>query len=462
MKKIVLKQSNKSTIKVPEQSKTSIKYLNIILSAIIFFLALLSKENAITFLFMIPLGLFMFTNYSLKNILILTAPLALVSIVYIFMRADFAGMVGDRVSKDIMDDPYLFATSMQKLATISLIQLKYLILLIFPYQLSYDYSYNQIPLNDWSNPLALVSLLLHLSALIFAIINFKKNKIVSYFIIYYFITFSIVSNLVFNIGTSMAERFTYMSSLGFSVLLAYGLMKLMRVNLSGKPVLKSLPITVLIILVFISATKTIARNKDWKDNFTLYKADYLKVPNSARARLYYGIECIGKYKNTSDPAIMDEAITQMKKSAEINPKFHYAWINLGYAYALINKMPESIDCYERVLKLHPDNEQALSGLGYGYGKGLNQPDKAIPYYKKLLFEKKSTKEEDYEGLAMCYAVKGSYAEAINYFKQGIVKNPTSAKLHFNAAITYSNMGQKDSSDFYFSKAFALDPSLKTD
>ena len=258
----------------------------------------------------------------------------------------------------------------------------------------------------------------------------------------------------------MAERFTYMSSLGFSVLLAYGLMKLMRVNLSGKPVLKSLPITVLIILVFISATKTIARNKDWKDNFTLYKADYLKVPNSARARLYYGIECIGKYKITSDPAIMDEAITQMKKSAEINPKFHYAWINLGYAYALINKMPESIDCYERVLKLQPDNEQALSGLGYGYGKGLNQPDKAIPYYKKLLFEKKSTKEEDYEGLAMCYAVKGSYAEAINYFKQGIVKNPTSAKLHFNAAITYSNMGQKDSSDFYFSKAFVLDPSLK--
>lgn len=433
---------------------------NLIASAIVFFIALLSKENAITFVALIPLGLWMFTNDSLKNIIIKTIPLLVISIVYILMRAKFAGIVGDRVTTDIMDDSYMRASLMEKLATITQVQLRYLVLMIFPYQLSYDYSFNQIPLVNWSNPFAIISLVIHVGAMVFAVINIRKHKIISYSIIIYFATFSIVSNLVFNIGTSMAERFTYMPTFGFCILIAYGLLKLLKVDLIGNEKLKPLPIAITAGIVLIAATQTLPRNKDWSTNYSLYKADVNKVPNSARARLYYGIECIGQYQKTNNIEDINEAINQIKKSTEINPDFHYAWHNLGVAYQNINKWTESIDCYEHVLKLQPRNEQALYGLGLAYGKGLNQPDKAIPYFIKLLFDIKARQPDYYEGLGLCYAVKGDYANALDYFKLGIAANPDAAKLYYNAAITYANRNMKDSSDIYFKQAFDLDPSLR--
>ena len=384
----------------------------------------------------------------------------MVSIIYIILRAKYAGMVGDRVTTDIMDDSYMRATFVEKIATITQVQLRYLILLVFPYQLSYDYSYNQIPLVTFSNPMAILSLIIHVGALVYAVINFRKQKIVAYCILFYFATFSIVSNIVFNIGTSMAERFAYMPSFGFCILLAYGLLKLMKIDLFQNEKIKPAAIALTLVLVLVAATQTLPRNKDWKDNYTLYKADISKVPNSARALLYYGIENIGPYQRTNDVTYINEAISSIKKATVINPDFHYAWHNLGVAYQSINKWTESIDCYEHVLKLQPNNEQALYGLGLAYGKGLNQPDKAIPYFKKLLVDLGLTRVDYYEGMGLCYAVKGNFRQALTYFNQGIATNPEAGKLYYNVAITYANAGIKDSSDLFFAKAFAIDPGLK--
>jgi tetratricopeptide (TPR) repeat protein len=430
------------------------------LGGFLFFIALLSKENAITFVALIPMALFLFTDDKIKTIALKTLPLLVVSIIYLILRAKFAGMVGDRVTTDIMDDSYMRATFIEKIATITQVQLRYLILLIFPYELSYDYSYNQIPLVTFTNPMAILSLIIHVGALVYAIVNFRKQKIIAYCILFYFATFSIVSNLVFNIGTSMAERFAYMPSFGFCILLAYLTLKLLKVDLFQNEKIKPAAIALTLVLVVVAATQTLPRNKDWKDNYTLYKADVNKVPNSARALLYYGIENIGPYQRTNDVTYINEAINSIKKATVINPDFHYAWHNLGVAYQTINKWTESIDCYEHVLKLQPNNEQALYGLGLAYGKGLNQPDKAIPYFKKLIVDLKLTRVDYFEGMGLCYAVKGDFREALTYFNQGIANNPESGKLYYNVAITYANAGIKDSSDLFFAKAFELDPSLK--
>jgi len=352
------------------------------------------------------------------------------------------------------------ATFIQKVATISLVQLKYLILMIFPYELSYDYSFNQIPLVTLGNPISILSIVIHIALIFYAIKTFSKNKVVSYFIIFYFVTFSIVSNLMFNIGTSMAERFAYMPSFGICVLLAYGLIKLLKITLNGSPALKTIPITVLLILVFITATKTIARNRDWKDNMTLFKADLNKVPESARSHLYYGIECYKLYEKNHNAALVDESVSHLIKSAEINPKFHYAYLNLGVVYEHTDRFREALNNYKNVLKLEPDNYQSIYGVGYCYGRGLNQPDSAIPYLKKLVVDYKLTKPEYFEGLGNCYSAKENTGEAISYYKQGIFYNPNYARLYFNAGVTYGKMGKLDSSDIYFNKAFELDPSLK--
>lgn len=428
---------------------------------VIFFLALLSKENAITFLLLIPLAIYLFTEEKIKSVLIRTLPLLLIALVYIYMRATFAGIVGDRFTTDIMDDSYLHATLMQKLATITQIQLHYVGLLIFPYQLSYDYSFNQLPLVSWTNWQAITSLLFHLGLMVIAILSFQKNKIISYSIIFYFATFSLVSNLVFNIGTSMAERFAYLPSVGFCLALAWFISKMLKLDLQSGFVIPKNAFIILAIISVIAAIKTISRNKDWQDNYSLYKADVDKVPNSARSQLYYGIESISQYTHGNpDINLINEAIKHIRISCGINPDFHYAFHNLGVAYQTINKWQESVGCYKRVLQLMPDNEQALYGLGLAYGKGLNQPDKAMPYFKKLVYGLKKDNADYWESLGLCYAVKQDYGNALNYFHQGIEKNPDAAKLYYNVGITFANLGVKDSADYYMNKATGMDASLK--
>ncbi|MBI2967922.1 MAG: tetratricopeptide repeat protein [Bacteroidetes bacterium] len=128
--------------------KLSLK--NILLNSLLFFLALLSKENAITALAVIPLTLWLYRESSLSRIIFLTIPYAVMALIYLALRAAFAGMVGDRETADIMDNPFINASVTEKISTLILIAGYYIKLLFIPWPLSYDYSYNEIPLAGWT------------------------------------------------------------------------------------------------------------------------------------------------------------------------------------------------------------------------------------------------------------------------------------------------------------------------
>ncbi len=431
-------------------------------SVIAFFLALLSKENAITFLAILPLCCWFFTRIGLKKTVFRTLPMLAVAIVYLILRARFAGMLGDRVTTDIMDAPYLHASFWEKTATIVMILGRYLLLLVFPHPLSYDYSYNQIPLVNWTSPAALLSLLIHAGLLVYAALKTREKSVIAFGIYFYFITISIVSNLVFNIGTPMAERFLYLSSTGFCLAAAGVIQQLAKAGNRKKDKIawKPLWLVPLTIAGLVASAKTINRNKDWENNYTLYKADVDKVPNSARARLYYGIELIGQYDKTGNPLIIQESIAQISRSCEINPGFSYAFHNLGVAYQRINNHDEAIRCYKRVLALDSGNVQALYGLGLSYGKGKNMLDTAKVIFNTLLYEKKLTRPEYFVNLGLCYAVGGHLEEAKEKFIEGLRYNPGDGDLYFNLGLTYGNLGKKDSSDMYLNRAYELKPELR--
>jgi tetratricopeptide (TPR) repeat protein len=431
-------------------------------SVILFFLALLSKENAITYLAILPLACYFFTDTGFKKIMLRCIPLFCVAVVYLVMRAQFAGMLGDRITSDIMDAPYLHSSVFEKTATIMMILGRYLLLLIFPHPLSYDYSYNQVPNVSWSSPWALLSLGIHAALLYYAVKNTRTKSTAAFGIYYYFITISIVSNLVFNIGTPMAERFLYLSSLGFCLVIASLMQQYLKPGIKAKDKIRwrAAWVLPLAVVCLAGSAKTINRNKDWENNYTLYKTDIKTVPNSARARLYYGIELIGQYDKTGNPEFINQSIEEIRKSCEINPDFSYAFHNLGVAYQRVNRHDEAIACYKRVLELEGDNVQALYGLGLAYGKGKNMLDTATVIFNNLIYDRKLSRPEYYVNLGLCYAMRGRFTEAKNVFSEGISKNPRDGDLYFNLAITYGNMGSKDSADLYFKQAFALKPELQ--
>jgi hypothetical protein len=89
--------------------------------------------------------------------------------------------------------------------------------LIFPHPLSWDYSYSQIPIISFANVKALAAIAVIGSLLFYAVKGFKKKDIFSYCIIFYVSSVIITSNLLVEIGATMAERFVFTASLAFCI-----------------------------------------------------------------------------------------------------------------------------------------------------------------------------------------------------------------------------------------------------
>ena len=117
-----------------------------------------------------------------------------------------------------------------KYATTFLTYLLYFKLLVFPHPLTHDYYPKQIELVGFTDFGVIVSILIHIILLVVFVKTLKTRKIIAFSILIYFISFSLYSNLLFSIGTFMNERFMYVSGIGFSLMLGYLLIQVVKRN----------------------------------------------------------------------------------------------------------------------------------------------------------------------------------------------------------------------------------------
>ena len=474
----------------------------ILYSVLCYFTALLSKENGITFIAIIPLALFFFAKKNIKQSIILTIPFFITAGIYLAIRTSLVGMIGDRQSNDITDNPFLALhfpnlptpiPFMDKLATISWILLKYLMLLIFPHPLTSDYGFNQIPVIGFSDPKAIASVLIYGGLIFYAIkilleriksenseektLNSQfstLNSIFSFSILYFVATISIVSNIFFLIGTAMGERFVYITSLGFCLALAAALLRI--TNTTNYELRKDfyknskLAFPLLLLLVPYSY-KTFTRNPAWKDNKALFTADVKTSTGSANAHYYYANTLFTDHIN-DDPSpkrdsLFTEAKNEFRKGMEINPYFHYCYYNIGLIWEKLGNPDSAIYYQQKTLALKPENTMAIymakGALGLVYGKLKGDFEHAIPLLKEALANKPND-EGYHENLGICYAMKGDFDNSIKEFDSAIKLKTkfekVDARIFMNLALSWQNKGNKQKADEYFQKAFQLDPSLK--
>lgn len=302
--------------------------LSIVGACVAILLGLLAKENALTWLAVIPLSLYFFTKTSWKNIGIITAALFGTILVYFAIRYNALGyfISSGEESTDIMNNPFYGLDIDKKAATILSTLGMYIKLLIFPHPLTHDYYPYQIPIIGFDNWKAWLSLAFNLGLGIYALLNIKKKSIISFGILYYFITLSIVSNIFVNIGTTMNDRFIYMPSVGFCMIIAYWIARWLPAKLNEKPDEVNIISTgVLVLLVLGYAGKTWTRVPDWKNPLTLNSAAVKYSPNSARANCFMGVALFEDYKVETDPqrrqVLLEEVTYYIDKSLSIYPAY---------------------------------------------------------------------------------------------------------------------------------------------
>src|SRR6185437_7674983 len=183
----------------------SLKYLNeepnvnnLSIAIFSYFLALLSKENGITFFGLLPLSFYYFANNSIKKAIVNSIPYVVIGLIYLFVRFQVIGNV--EASTELLNDPFLYASAEEKIATKIYVLGRSFVLLFFPYPLAYDFSYNQIPYVKFTNGYVIASILCYLALMAFSLWGFLKKNVIAYGVLFFLASIFIVSNLVVNVG----------------------------------------------------------------------------------------------------------------------------------------------------------------------------------------------------------------------------------------------------------------------
>jgi protein O-mannosyl-transferase len=172
------------------------------------------------------------------------------------------------------DNPIVGAEFWTGRLTAVKVMAKYLGLLVWPAHLSVDYSYAQIPLadgrlTDWMAWIAVATVAIGVFLL------HRWNKTALFAAVFAFLTLLPASNLLFPVGTIMAERLLYLPAIGLSVCLTLALCSAGR-----RTHLRALAPVALCLITAGFAVRTWARNADWRDDSTLWSAAVRTSPLS--------------------------------------------------------------------------------------------------------------------------------------------------------------------------------------
>lgn len=452
-----------------------------LLGAICLFLGLMSKENAITFVVIIPLSLYFFAEAKPADYLKATVPYLAAAVLFLLIRSSILGLSLGDPAGELMNNPFLrFENGRyvpisfgEKMATVMFTLGKYVQLQFFPHPLTHDYYPRHIELKSWRDPGALLSLLLYLGMLAYAIRGLFRKDLLAYGILFYLITLSIVSNIVFAIGTNMAERLLFMPSVGFCIAVAALLFRLARL-LNGNKTLEQfkqlqIPLLILLLAAVGLSAKTISRNTAWKDNYTLFTTDIKTSKNSAKLRNAVGGELINQFYDSENAALKEtklrEAVGHLQEAIRIHPTYKNAYLLLGNAHYYQNEFDAAISSYQKAIDLDPGYEEAIRNLGVAYrdgGKyfGEQQGDlnKAIQY----LTQAEQYLPDDYETLRLlgvAYGVANNGQRAVTYFTRAANANPESADAWFNLGTAYLSIGDEAQGNAFRQKAIDMDPQV---
>jgi tetratricopeptide (TPR) repeat protein len=205
-----------------------------------------------------------------------------------------------------------------------------------------------------------------------------------------------------------AERYLYLPSAGFAILLGLGLQQL------WKRTGMLLPVSLLLVTAAAYGSLSFGRNAVWKDSLTLWHDAAMKSPASAQAHLYYGYAL-------HEAGFLDNAAMEYRNAIDLDTTMIDAYINLGVVYQQSNRIEDAIRTYLLAQAHDPRNAKI------------------------------------YECLGSAYQAAGDATTAYVHYQKGIQLHPGIPELHNALGKLYANMARYDEAASEFQRAAALAP-----
>jgi len=393
-------------------SKRNILYL--LLALVLMGVSLLAKLSSLTFLAIIPLSLYFFENLKGRKLVLIIGSFILVYLAFkagsnqlldsetkarelLFMENPLFTMEGNIVTRI----PAAFYTVGY-----------YIKLLVWPYPLLFYYGYDHVPIVGWNSIWAWGGILVLLPLGVYTVLKLKTKHVLIFGLAFFFISISMFSNLVRPAVGIIAERFAYIPSLGFCIVLAYLLLKVCRVPVSEKEKpwnRKPILIGAVSLLTVVAGAHVLDRNNDWESKTTLTRNDSKHLKRSAKANALLGDYLLGD---------MSKAQTSTTKKQLGNSAIFY---------------------YKRSLEIHNDNGPVYNNLGV-INHELGNYEEAISYIRRA-HGLGTVTGNSYYNLGAAFYMNGDLQNAANSFESSIARDPNYINSYTQLMLLYSSIQQ---------------------
>lgn len=440
-------------------------------SCLFYFLALLSKEMALTLPLVICCYEWIYRdNKKVLRSILLTPRYAgylIITLLYIYIRFSvFYYPIEEGIPRwNIVD----------RLLTIPLLIISFLKLTLFPVSLSVIYNFSPI-----SAPFSVKFILpsvVAVSLIALAFIIKRKEKVVTFGILFFLLTLIPVYNLI-PIFHPLAERYLYIPSLGFAIALGF------IINaLAEKSLLKNYFTAVFILIIATYSFGVVTRNTVWRDGYSLWSDAVRKMPESSISHNDLANAYLEKGQ-------FDDAIREYKTALRLKPNSSAYRFNIGKALQQHGRIDEAVHEYSLALKLKPDYGEVHNSMGNIYisqgliDKGIQEYKTAsklnlndpIPHYNlgKVYHYKKGKLEEGIKeyltvlnidpnfmdaryNLGNAYLTQIRLYEAIEEYQAALNLKPDHVSARNNLGLAYFNAGLINEAIQEYLTALRFDP-----
>jgi protein O-mannosyl-transferase len=243
---------------------------------------------------------------------------------------------------------------------------------------------------------------------------------------------------------AMADRYTYLPSLGVLILAIWGAHELTRRWRHSAMALSAAGCAAF----FLCFALTRQQIGYWTDSETLFRHALAVTGSNYVVQKFLG-DALDKKGQ------LDEAISHYQEALRLKPDDALVYNNLGVAFDKKGLGEDAIRQYREIIRLEPDRPFPHYNLGNALlRKGLI--DEAIEQYQEAL-RLKPDYADAHNNLGNALGSKGQTEAAIEHYRQAIRLKPEDGITHNNLAAALDKLGQTKEAIIQYQEAVRLIP-----
>ena len=400
----------------------------LLLSSLAYACALLVKETAITLLTILMLFNGMFPHGShVKNRCLSLIPHFLLTFLYLIIRVYFFGF--------LQNDSHPVRPLYENLLSQSWAWVHYLGTLILPLNLNNDYDFPVFHSILESQVIFNIFLLAAISLLIWRLS--RSNRLIGFFALWFVITL-LPTNSVIALDDLVADRWLYLSLVGYAVLLASAVYWIFQKRVEpGKRAGKIVFFFLCALVIEIYGFSTLLRNFAWTSPVTLWEDAVSKSPQKART-----LNALGGA--LAEQGRLEEAIQRLSQAIALEPRGGQAYLNLGYVFTEQGKLEEAIAIYKEGMPLNPRlSSEFHNNLGAIYFK--QQKIEAAEKEFRMAIELRPHNAPPYFNLGLLHESRENYDQAISNVEAAVQLDPDYVQCYELLSRLYARKGWREKS-----------------